>query len=208
MADDTRQNGQEAATTSKKRKHDFPQTQAGKMWEKLGNPAEPANSMPGGTYNSAGGKPPAVSWLDAFNFSREGKSYSWYQAPCARDSLLVGMGAGSAVGGLRFILRGELSLNLYCLDLCANAVSGLSSTLATANWAVGGFTVAATSMYYWCDQRRREEARGMAVAVQGMKMLHEKKAREKAAAEETARATVAEAEEKARKRKEPWYKFW
>jgi cytochrome c oxidase assembly protein subunit 20 len=114
MADDTRQNGEDAATRLKKPKHEFPKTQAGKMWEALGNPAEPANSMLGGTYNSAGGKPPEVSWLDAFKFSREGKSYSWYQAPCARDSLLVGMGAGGAFGGLRFVLKGELLSSSSC----------------------------------------------------------------------------------------------
>ena len=83
-----------------------PKTQAGKMWEVLGNPAEPANTMPGGTYNSAGGKPADLSWKDAFDFNREGRTYAWYQAPCARDSLLVGMGSGGAVGGLRFILKG------------------------------------------------------------------------------------------------------
>jgi cytochrome c oxidase assembly protein subunit 20 len=76
------------------------------MWEALGNPANPANTLPGGTYNSAGGKPPELSWKDAFSFSREGMNYHWYQAPCARDSLLVGMGTGGAIGGLRFILKG------------------------------------------------------------------------------------------------------
>ncbi|KIW66548.1 hypothetical protein PV04_05872 [Phialophora macrospora] len=201
MADDTRQpdnvptEDQTQADTRPLRrpkpKHDFPKTQAGKMWEVLGNPAEPANTLPGGTYNSAGGKPAEVTWKDAFSFRHEGNSYSWYQAPCARDSLLVGMGAGGAVGGLRFILK------------------GLSSMLTTANFAVAGFVLSASGMYYWCDQRRREEARGMALAVQGMKMLHEKKAREKSAAEEAARAAAAaKAEEEARTRKQQWYKFW
>lgn len=78
------------------------------MWEMLGNPSDPANTLPGGTYNSAGGRPPEVTWRDAFNFKHEGQGYAWYQAPCARDALLVGMGAGGAVGGLRFILKGIL----------------------------------------------------------------------------------------------------
>lgn len=76
------------------------------MWEALGNPKDPINEMPGGTYNSAGGKPSAVSWKDAFSFSYQGKGPAWYQTPCARDSLLVGMGAGGGIGGLRFVLRG------------------------------------------------------------------------------------------------------
>jgi hypothetical protein len=85
------------------------------MWEVLGNPAEPANTLPGGTYNSAGGRPADVTWKDAFSFKHEGNAYAWYQAPCARDSLLVGMGAGGAAGGLRFILKGaSLVLGPFC----------------------------------------------------------------------------------------------
>jgi cytochrome c oxidase assembly protein subunit 20 len=116
MADDTRQSdgapAEEQAQSEPRRprrpkpKHDFPQTQAGKIWEALGNPEEPINTIPGGTYNSAGGKPAEVSWRDAFNFSYEGKGPSWYQTPCARDSLLVGIASGGAVGGLRFVLKG------------------------------------------------------------------------------------------------------
>lgn len=118
MADDTREpnstppddpaQAEERPYRRGKPKHDFPKTQAGKMWEALGNPAEPVNTMPGGTYNSAGGKPRELSWKDAFYFSSGGKGPAWYQAPCAKDSLLVGIASGGAVGGLRFVLKGAL----------------------------------------------------------------------------------------------------
>ncbi len=91
-----------------KPKHDFPQTQAGKLWDAFGNPEEPVNTIPGGTYNSAGGRPKEVTWRDALKFSefnKEGRPW-FYQTSCARDSLLVGMGAGGTIGGLRFILKG------------------------------------------------------------------------------------------------------
>jgi cytochrome c oxidase assembly protein subunit 20 len=80
------------------------------MWEAFGNPKEPINTMPGGTYNSAGGKPAeptfwnALTTLDLFN--REGKP-AFYQTSCARDSLMVGIGAGGAIGGIRFIVKGK-----------------------------------------------------------------------------------------------------
>lgn len=118
MADDTRQvesdpseeNSQQEARRPRrpKPKHDFPKTQAGKMWEAFGNPQEPANTMPGGMVNSAGGRPPDVTWRDAFKFSLFSKDdlKRFYQMPCARDSLLIGIGAGGAVGGLRFVLVG------------------------------------------------------------------------------------------------------
>jgi cytochrome c oxidase assembly protein subunit 20 len=118
MADDTRQQDStpEAAVTKvpykppPKPRYEYPKTQAGKMWEAFGNPSEPINTIPGGTYNSAGGKPKEVTYWNALTsldlFNSEGKP-AFYQTSCARDSLMVGIGAGGAVGGLRFILKGD-----------------------------------------------------------------------------------------------------
>src|SRR5271163_2041357 len=99
MADDTRQsdqtsneNGTEPEFRRPRRpkpKHDFPKTQAGKLWDAFGNPEEPVNTMPGGMVNSAGGRPPEVTWRDAFKFS-EVDATRWYRTTCSRDSLLVG----------------------------------------------------------------------------------------------------------------------
>ena len=83
--------------------------------------------------------------------------------------------------------------------------TGLSALQRSANYAVGAFVLASCSMYYWCDQRRKEEAQGMAMAVAGMKMLNEKKARERAA-QEFAEAAKAAEEEKTRHQQR--YKFW
>lgn len=71
--------------------------------------------------------------------------------------------------------------------------------LATSNWAVGGFCATSSAMYYWCERRRIQEAKSMALAVAGMKMLNEKRAREKA---EAATAQQAEKEEK---KKSSWW---
>lgn len=117
MADDTRQtdlspaeNSTEAEIRRPRRpkpKHDFPKTQAGKLWEAFGNPEEPVNSIPGGMVNSAGGRPPEVTWRDAFgNPFRTKDGHRFYEIPCAKDSLMVGITAGGAVGGVRFILKG------------------------------------------------------------------------------------------------------
>lgn len=76
------------------------------MWEAFGNPAEPVNEMPGGTYNSAGGKPKEVTWKAAFEW-KSGDVKRWYKAPCARDALLVGLGGGAAVGGVTAIIGGK-----------------------------------------------------------------------------------------------------
>ena len=119
MAGDTRQPDEDenplqeqldARRTARKPKpkHEFPQTQASKMWDALGqDPNNPVNEMPGGQYNSAGGKPKEVTWHDAFNYERLNPKMPWFfESSCGRDSLLTGIGASGAVGGLHFILRG------------------------------------------------------------------------------------------------------
>jgi len=133
MADDTRESsasltqspseppaGEDRRIRRPRPKHDFPQSQAGKLWDAFGNPEESENTLPGGTYNSAGGKPAPVTWKDAFSFSYNSKGPAWYQTPCARDSLLVGIGGGGAVGGVSFILKGVWhpgELSAHCVHI-------------------------------------------------------------------------------------------
>ena len=108
-----------------KPKHEFPQTQAGKMWDAFGNPDEPINTMPGGKFNSAGGRPPEVTWRDAFIFTRKDAdnlfSGNFAKFPCARDSLLVGMGGGAAFGGLNFIVSGVF-FRFHCSSIIAHVL--------------------------------------------------------------------------------------
>jgi Protein of unknown function (DUF3767) len=80
-----------------------------------------------------------------------------------------------------------------------------------ANFAAAGFAIMSMGQYAWCESRRKEEAKGMAMAVIGMKKLQEKKRMEKEAEEAKAIAAAAEAkrlaEEKQRKEKSSW-SFW
>ncbi|RMZ90888.1 hypothetical protein DV736_g1882, partial [Chaetothyriales sp. CBS 134916] len=160
-----------------------------KLWEAFGDASNRVNEAPGGRYNSAGGKPQELTWRDAFDYSKldpKKMPYFW-QTGCGRDSILVGIAVGGGAGGLHFIVR------------------GLSSMLLTTNIAVVAFSATSMAMYKWCRDRQQEEAKNMALALNGMRLLNEKKAREKAEAEEAARK--AEEERKAR----PWssrLKFW
>ena len=132
-------------------KHDFPKTQAGKMWDALGNPDEPINTMPGGMVNTAGGRPAAVTWRDAFRFSAFSKrDLDFYRTQCARDSLLVGIGAGGGIGGLRVILKGWSPLCSIYTDTSSPEKASLplddllTSPLAHSYWprrvTIGGVT--------------------------------------------------------------------
>jgi Protein of unknown function (DUF3767) len=99
----------------KKPMHAYPETQAGKMWKAL-QPDEPVNTMPGGTVNTAGGRPKEVTWRDAFNFGGSiGDIAKIPWMPCSRDALLVGIGAGGALGGTSFVLTGT-HCPAHCLD--------------------------------------------------------------------------------------------
>ena len=89
----------------RKPKHDFPQTQAGKLWDAFGNPEEPINTMPGGTYNTAGGRPREYTWRDVFSLTKEDANRFW-RTGCANDALTVGMLGGAGVMGARFIWGG------------------------------------------------------------------------------------------------------
>ncbi|KAL2151113.1 hypothetical protein VTH82DRAFT_6211 [Thermothelomyces myriococcoides] len=62
---------------------------------------------------------------------------TFHQAPCARTGLLTGIGAGGAVGALRWIM-------------------GLPVPRA-ANWAVGAGVLGAIGQYEYCQFRRRQE---------------------------------------------------
>lgn len=81
-------------------------------------------------------------------------------------------------------------------EFCADLTLGLAAMVMTTNLAVGGFAVTSLAMHYWCDQRRQEEAKGMALAIAGMKMLNEKRSKEKAEAEEATKAAAEKLQKK------------
>lgn len=85
-------------------------SQVGKLWDAFGNPEEPVNMLPGA--GSKGEKNSDVTVTDAMKSMSLKDATSFYKAPCARDSLLLGIGAGFGVGGVRGVLGGKRSLIL------------------------------------------------------------------------------------------------
>ncbi|KAL4879668.1 hypothetical protein BJY04DRAFT_193350 [Aspergillus karnatakaensis] len=194
MADDTRQPALSAGTaaqpfeqpTKPKTKYELPQSQVGKLWEAFGNPEEPVNMLP----TASGKKPNDVSVTEAMKSMSLSNAGSFYKTPCARDSLLLGIGAGFGVGGVRGVLGGMRSIWSAC------------------NWAVGIFAITSLASYEFCQRRRIQELDGMKQAVELMKELKVKKQREK----EQQAAEAARLAEEEKKRKSwthlPNYKFW
>ncbi|EAU38294.1 conserved hypothetical protein [Aspergillus terreus NIH2624] len=196
MADDSR--GTTASTTETRDnaqdpskptpKHDFGKTQVGKLWDAFGNPEEPVNILSPAGASGKGSKDVTVT--EAMKSMSLKDVTSFYKAPCARDSLLLGIGAGFGIGGVRGVL------------------GGLRSMWTACNWAVGAFALTSLAAHEFCQRRRVQELDGMKQAVEMMKELKVKKQREKEQkAEEAAR--LAEEE----KKRKSWtnlanYKFW
>ncbi|GAQ04501.1 hypothetical protein ALT_1822 [Aspergillus lentulus] len=205
MADDTRDStshipvaganeqtaSEDSSSSRKKTKYELPKSQVGKLWEAFGNPEESANVLSSTGYNGVKKDANDVSVTEAVKSMSLKEVTSFYKAPCARDSLLLGIGAGFGIGGLRGVL------------------GGLRSIWTACNWAVGAFAITSLAAHEFCQRRRVQELDGMKQAVELMKELKLKKQREKEKqmAEEAAR--LAEEE----KKRKSWtnlsnYKFW
>jgi len=178
---------------AKNPKHEFPKSQVGKLWDVFGNPEEPINLFSERTHNTAGGKSKDITLTDMIKSMSLQDFSSFHKAPCARDSLLLGLGAGFGVGGVRGIL------------------GGLSSIWPACNWAVGTFAIASIVAHELCQRRRVKEINGMKQAVelmQELKIQKQKEKEQKKAAEEAARLAEAEVQKRKNWTNLSNYKFW
>ena len=85
--------------------------------------------------------------------------------------------------------------------------TGMPKLLRSCNIAVGGWFVGAVGMYAWCDKRRREEQRGIALAMQGLKLYNDRIAKEEKAEKMKAIAEEARLRED-QMNKKSWYNIW
>lgn len=79
-------------------------TQVGKLWEAFGNSDEPANALAG--VNSRDRDTKDISVSEVIKGLTFDNVKTFYKTPCARDSLLTGIGIGFGAGGLRSLLGG------------------------------------------------------------------------------------------------------
>lgn len=106
-------------TDPKKPKHQFPQSQVGKLWDAFGNPEEPVNALANATYKPRGNESKDVSYSEVVGNVSLSEISSFYKAPCARESLLTGIGAGFGIGGVRAVFGG---LSLFCHAIHHHAI--------------------------------------------------------------------------------------
>lgn len=99
-------------TDPKKPKHDFPQSQVGKLWEAFGEPEDgPVNALANATYKPRGKDPKDVSYSDVVGNVSVSEISTFYKRPCARESLMTGIGLGFGAGGVRAVFGGTSILS-------------------------------------------------------------------------------------------------
>lgn len=98
-----------ASPDSPKKKHEPSQSQTAKLWDAFGNPEEPANALAKATYKPQGKDPKDVSYSEIIGSVSLSEMSTIHKRPCARESLMTGIGVGFGVGGLRGVLKGMKS---------------------------------------------------------------------------------------------------
>ena len=113
MAADTREPQQ---TSLKRSTPSSTSNSKDKTYETFNAPVVPenANALPGGSLNSAGGKPKEPSLIEALKAVRLGEFREVHKKPCVRDALLTGIGTGFGIGGIRAIMGGKDYLSILC----------------------------------------------------------------------------------------------
>ena len=114
--------------------------------------------------------------------------YDLPKRPCVRDSLLMGIGVGFALGGLRLVFRCKLFFHFVASYLSMSQLTppSLVATIWKAcNLAAGSFCASAGIQYQYCLWRRQQEKEGMMRAVE---ILNKKEAEKKAREEQRERA--------------------
>ena len=109
MADDTRNSAikedlsREALTVDPSQK-----AFSGAQWQETQaqgyQPPQNANMMPGGTENTAGGQTKEIGLGDAIEAIKLEDFTVIHKKPCVRDALMVGIGSGFGVGGVRALV--------------------------------------------------------------------------------------------------------
>ncbi|KAK4040814.1 hypothetical protein C8A01DRAFT_15371 [Parachaetomium inaequale] len=129
-------------------------------------------------------QPPTLT--DAVQTIKPADFLTFHQAPCSRTGLLTGIGAGAAVGAIRWIM-------------------GLPIPRA-ANWAVGTGVLAAVGQYEYCQLRRQQEREKVkrVVEVYAAKQAREKREKE----EEERRVREGEAKRKEEEERRRGWRFW
>lgn len=122
---------------SQKPKHNPSQSQTGKLWDAFGNPEEPANALAKATYKPRGKNPKDVPYSEIIGTFPVSEMSTLHKRPCARESLLTGIGVGFGVGGLRGVLKGIAPPSRYWNTGIMGLICACRTVLSMVRWKLG-----------------------------------------------------------------------
>ena len=168
-----------------------------------------ANLMPGGTENTAGGKQEDITLEKVVKSIKLEDFRKVHKQPCVRDALLLGIGGGFGLGGIRAILGGTYRLSIEGSN--QKLTVSIAPIPTASNWAVGSFIGVSLVAYEFCQYRRNLELQGMRQAMEIIDQKKAEKAEKLRLAREARRKTKEEddrREEEAKKQNSSGWKFW
>lgn len=145
----------------------------------------PSSPQPTSQAPNASGR---ITVGDAAKSIKAGDFLKVHQYPCSREGLLTGIGGGSVIGVVRYIVGASIP--------------------KAANWAVGAFALTSILSYEYCQAKRRDELVKMkrVVEVYNRKQGEMKQKEEEAKRKKQQRQAEEEAARVAAQKS--WYKFW
>jgi cytochrome c oxidase assembly protein subunit 20 len=123
MAGDTRESSppESGSSASGESKNSEADRNSSKNFEVFNSPPQSANALPPGSgQNTAGSKlnNKTPNFFDALKTIRLQDFTQVHMYPCVRESLLMGMGAGFSIGGVRSVLGGRFFLRCLYYPSC------------------------------------------------------------------------------------------
>ena len=122
---------------------------------------------------------------------------------------MTGIGGGSVIGVVRYIVGGMCGWTMAFLDKRMIATNKCPASIPkAANWAVGAFALTSILSYEYCQAKRRDELVKMkrVVEVYNRKQGEMKQKEEEAKRKKQQRQAEEEAARVAAQKS--WYKFW
>jgi cytochrome c oxidase assembly protein subunit 20 len=88
-----------------------------KIYEVFHSPPSNANALPEGSgQNTAGGRQQAPALTDAVKTVKLEDFKKVHMYPCVRESLLVGIGSGFGIGGIRALWGGRFPIEVIAFE--------------------------------------------------------------------------------------------
>lgn len=104
-------------SSSQRPKYEPAKSQTDKLWDAFGKPEDQVNTLPGKVSSNTikeGKDTNDVTVTDTLKSLSSKDLTTFYKLPCARNALMLGIGAAFGVGGIRGVLGGMTNRDILC----------------------------------------------------------------------------------------------